>query len=95
MPMKSPVHPGKILKDCIEELGLSITEAAKHLQISRQALSNVINCHNRITAEMALRVSTVIGSSPEFWLNMQLNYDLAEARKNTDVSHLSPIEKVG
>ena len=83
MPMKSPVHPGRIVReDCIEPLGLTITKAAKVLGITRQALNNVVNCRSAISPEMAIRLSKAFGSSAETWLRMQLAYDLAQARKD-------------
>lgn len=83
MPMKSPVHPGRIVReDCIGPLGLTITKAAKVLGVSRQALNNVVNCKSGISPEMAIRLSKAFGSSPETWLRMQVAYDLAQARKD-------------
>ena len=82
MPMKNPPHPGgSIRRACLEPLGLSVTEGAKILGVSRQALNNVINGKSGISAEMALRLSKAFGSMPETWLRMQLAYDLAEVRK--------------
>jgi antitoxin HigA-1 len=83
MPMKNPPHPGRSIRNaCLEPLGLSVTEGAKVLGVTRQALSNVINCKAGISPEMAIRLSKAFGSTPETWLRMQLAYDLAEARKN-------------
>jgi len=83
MPMKNPVHPGRILRcDCIEYLNLTITEAAKVLGVTRQALNNVVNEKSGISAEMAIRVSKAFGGSPELWVRMQASWDLAQARKN-------------
>ena len=54
MPMKNPPHPGKVVRvSCLEPLGLSVTQGAKVLGVSRQALSNLVNCHARLSAEMA------------------------------------------
>jgi len=63
-------------------LGLSVTEGAKILGVTRQALNNVINSKSGISPEMAIRLSKAFGSTPETWLRMQLSYDLAQARKN-------------
>jgi antitoxin HigA-1 len=83
MPMKNPVHPGRILRfDCLEYLGLSVTEAAKILGVSRQALNNVVNEKAAVSAEMAIRISKAFGSTPDLWVRMQAAYDLAQARKN-------------
>jgi antitoxin HigA-1 len=83
MAMKNPVHPGRVVRhDCLEALGLSVTEGAKVLGVSRQALNNVVNGKSGISPEMAIRLSKAFGSTPETWLRMQLAYDLAAARKN-------------
>src|SRR5229473_632997 len=83
MPMKNPPHPGRsIRKACLEPLGLSVTEGAKALGVTRQALNNVVNGKSGISPEMAIRLSKAFGSTPETWLQMQLAYDLAAARKN-------------
>lgn len=81
MPMKNPPHPGQSVRlDCLEPLGLSVTEAAMRLGVTRQALNNVVNGKSGISPEMAIRLSKAFGSSPETWLGMQLDYDLAQAR---------------
>jgi addiction module HigA family antidote len=82
MPMKNPVHPGKIVRfDCLEPLGLNITEAAKALGVTRQALNNVVNEKAAISPEMAIRLSKAFGSTPETWVRIQAAYDLAQAMK--------------
>src|SRR5271155_1073264 len=82
MPMKNPVHPGLIVRhDCLEPLGLSVTEGAKVLGVTRQALNNVVNGKSGISPNMAIRLSKAFGSTPETWLRMQLAYDLAAALK--------------
>lgn len=81
MPMKNPPHPGRIVRqDCIEPLGLTITSAAKVLGVTRQALNNLVNGKAGISAEMAVRVSKAFGGSPDMWLRLQANYDLARLR---------------
>jgi len=84
MPMKNPPHPGGIIKDCIEELGLSVTHAAKVLDVTRPTLSRVINGKSAISPEMAIRLSLAFGSSAEMWLRMQTAYDLAQVRHHAD-----------
>ncbi len=82
MPMKNPVHPGRIVRqDCLEPLGLSVTKAAKVLGVSRQTLNNVVNEKAGISPEMAIRISKAFGGTAETWLQMQIKYDLAEVRK--------------
>jgi addiction module HigA family antidote len=81
--MKNPVHPGRIVRhDCLEPLGLSVTEGAKVLGITRQALNNLVNGKAAISPEMAVRLAKAFGSTAETWLRMQLAYDLAAARKD-------------
>ncbi len=82
MPMKNPAHPGRIVRSaCLEPLGLSVTEAAEILGVTRQTLNNVIHGNSGISPQMAIRLSKAFGSTPETWLRMQLVYDLAQARK--------------
>jgi len=83
MPMKNPPHPGRIVRqDCIEPLQLTITAAAKVLGVTRQTLNNLVNEKAGISAEMAVRISKAFGGSPEMWLRLQANYDLATIRKS-------------
>ena len=82
MTMKNPPHPGLTVRhDCLEPLGLTVTEGAKVLGVTRQALNNLVNGKSGISPEMAIRLSKAFGSSPETWLKMQLDYDLAQARQ--------------
>jgi addiction module HigA family antidote len=81
--MKNPAHPGRIVRhDCLEPLGLSVTEGAKVLGVTRQALNNVVNGKAAISPVMAIRLAKAFGSTAETWLRMQLAYDLAAARKD-------------
>lgn len=82
MPMKSPPHPGRVVyEECIVPLSLTITQAAKGLGISRNSLSRLINGHNGISPEMALRLSKAFGGSAESWLRQQGHFDLAQVQK--------------
>jgi antitoxin HigA-1 len=92
MPMKNPPHPGGIVKDCLEDLGLSVTDAAKVLDVTRPTLSKVINGKSAISPEMAIRLSLAFGSTPEMWLRMQLAYDLAQARNQAATIHVKRYE---
>ena len=81
MAMDNPPHPGGIVRrQCLESLGLSVTEAARGLGVTRQALSELINERTGVSVEMAIRLSKAFGSSPEVWLGMQMAYDLWQAR---------------
>lgn len=83
MSMKDPVHPGRVVRhDCLEPLGLTVTEGAKVLGVTRQALNNIVNGKSGISPEMAIRLTKAFGSTAETWLGMQLAYDLAAARKH-------------
>ena len=83
MPMKNPPHPGRIIRqDCIGPLGLTITEAAKVLGVTRQALNNLVNGKAGVSPEMAVRISKAFGGGPEMWLRLQANYDLARLRQD-------------
>ncbi|MBM3503845.1 MAG: HigA family addiction module antidote protein [Alphaproteobacteria bacterium] len=82
MPMKQPPHPGQsILLDCIEPLGLTVTETARQLGISRKQLSEVINGRAGISPEMAIRLDKAFGGGADTWLRLQVAYDLANAMK--------------
>ena len=81
MEMKNPVHPGELVKACLDDLGLSVAEAAKGLGITRQQLHNVVAGRSSITPEMAIRFEKAFGSTADTWLRMQMNYDLAQTRK--------------
>ena len=92
MLMHSPPHPGEVIKElCLEPLGLTITDAAKGLGISRKTLSSILNGKAGISPEMAVRLSIAFNTSSESWLNQQTQYELWQAeqhRKELDVSHL-------
>jgi len=78
--MKNPPHPGELVGDNLDELGVSVSDAAKALGISRQQLHNVIAGRYGITPEMAMRLEKALGSTADTWLRMQMNYDLAQLR---------------
>ena len=84
---RRPTHPGAILKNLyILPLDLTITKLSEILGVSRKALSNIVNENKSITPLMALRLSKGFpNSTPDSWLNLQKNYDLWQAEKNTDV----------
>jgi addiction module HigA family antidote len=81
MEMKNPVRPGLLVNECLNDLGLSVAEAAKGLGVTRQQLHNVIAGRSRVTSEMAIRFERAFGSTADTWLRMQMNYDLAQTRK--------------
>ena len=82
MNMFNPPHPGRLVRqECLEPLGLSVTEGAKALGVTRQALNNLVNGKAGISAEMAVRLAAAFGGGPEVWLRMQANYDLAQVKQ--------------
>ncbi len=94
MPMKNPPHPGlSVRRDCLEPLGLSVTEAARKLGVSRKQLSDIVNCHSGISPGMAIRLDKAFGGGADTWFRLQAAYDLARAMKQADrikVERLSP-----
>jgi addiction module HigA family antidote len=85
MTMHNPPHPGEVIRElCLEPLGLSVTEAAEGLGVSRKTLSAILNGRAGISPEMAIRLSKAFNTSAESWLNQQLQYDLWMAKKNSE-----------
>ena len=83
MPMHDPPHPGAFIRrQCLEPLGLTVTEAAKGLAVSRNTLSLLLNGRLGISPEMAIRLSQAFGGSPVSWLQQQMQYDLWRALTN-------------
>jgi len=95
MPMKNPPHPGRIVRqECVEPLGLTVTAAAKGLGVTRKALSELVNGKSGISPEMAVRLAKAFGSSPEMWLGLQMDYDLAQVQTKAGrikVRKLAPV----
>jgi addiction module HigA family antidote len=79
MQMFNPPHPGFVLRDYLGDI--SVTAAAEHLGVTRAALSRILNGNAGISAEMALRLSEALGTSPDLWIGMQGKYDLWRASK--------------
>ena len=90
--MKNPPHPGGLIKDNIEELGLSVAEAAEGLGVTRQQLYRVIRGENGISPEMAVRLEKAFGGTADFWLRMQMSWDLAQVRSNAGKIKVKPLE---
>lgn len=84
-----PSHPGKVLRDIyLEPLGLGQSEAAENLGVTRKTLSLLLNEHQGISAEMALRLAKAFNTTPELWLNMQNSYDLWMIKKKLSLSEI-------
>jgi antitoxin HigA-1 len=94
MRMKNPPHPGQhVLKDCLEPLGLSITKGAEVLGVTRLTLSNLVNGRNGISPEMSVRLAKAFGGSPEVWLGMQMDYDLAQVLRKATRIKVKPVRE--
>ncbi|MBW2703392.1 MAG: HigA family addiction module antidote protein [Deltaproteobacteria bacterium] len=82
MRMHNPPHPGEVIRVlCLEPLGMSVTEAAEHLGVSRKTLSAVLNGRSGVSPEMAIRLSIAFDTTPESWLSMQMECDLWKSEK--------------
>jgi len=93
MPMKKPCHPGEILREAIvDELGLTITAAAKGLGVSRKQLSEILNARAGISPEMAIRLEKGVGSTAGHWLRLQVAFDLANAQKHAKRLNVRKLE---
>ena len=79
MRMHNPPHPGEVLRDYLG--GISVTDAARHLGVTRASLSRILNGSAGISAEMALRLSEAMGTNPELWTGMQTQYELWQASR--------------
>lgn len=89
-----PIHPGQVLKEMyLEPLTLNQTDAATNLGVARKTLSMLLNGHQGISAEMALRLSKAFNTTPELWLNMQRNYDLWNAGQRVKLSQIKVFRK--
>lgn len=89
--MYNPAHPGRILKNDLA--GQSITEVARHLGIARVTLSRILNQQAGVTAEMSLKLSEALGTSPDFWFKMQAQYDFWQASRKKR-KKVAPLKRV-
>ena len=91
--MKNPIHPGLLVKECLDDLRLTVAEAAAALHITRQQLYNIVAGRSGVTPEMAIRFEKAFGSTADTWLRMQANHDLAQARRQASemvIERLAP-----
>ena len=80
--MHNPPHPGEVIRElCLKPLDLTVTDAARHLGVSRKALSELLNGRAGVSPEMAIRLSIAFDTTPESWLSMQMEFDLWNASK--------------
>jgi addiction module HigA family antidote len=92
MKMYNPPHPGEIIKGLwLDPMGVSITDAAQAMGVSRKTLSKIINGKARVTPEIAVRLSIALGSSAESWLAHQAAYDLWQIEEHRDEMHVTPL----
>ena len=89
--MYNPAHPGEVLREFLE--GRSIGDVASHIGISRVTLSKILNQRSSVTAEMSLRLSAALGTSPSLWFDMQKNWEFAQARRRKlpKIERLTPL----
>ena len=93
MAMKNPPHPGlSIRHDCLEPLGLTVSDAARHLGVSRKQLSSIINGRAGISPEMAIRLDKAFGGGASTWYHIQAAYDLAQAVKRAGDIRVERVE---
>lgn len=93
--MHNPPHPGEVLRDGVfTDTGITVTEFAKRIGVTRVALSRVLNCKAGISADMSVRLAAALGGSAESWLHMQANYDLWQAEKalKREVAKIEPLK---
>ena len=94
MPMKNPPHPGLSVRyDCLEPLGLNVTEAAKKLGVSRKQLSDIVNGRSGISPEMAIRLDNAFGGGAATWCRMHAAYNLAQTMKRAGKIEVERIER--
>lgn len=74
----TPVHPGEVLKDELEEMGLSQSALAEHIKVLPKTINEICRGKRGISAEMAVKLSRALGASPQFWLNFQNNWELCQ-----------------
>ncbi|GEO05497.1 transcriptional regulator [Adhaeribacter aerolatus] len=88
MIMFNPPHPGEILREYTDATELSVTQIAAKLHISRKVLSQILNGHAGISAEMAWKLSAAFSTTPDVWINLQKQYDLWQAKQKVDISQI-------
>ena len=89
--MKNPPHPGWMIKETIEDTGISMRELAERMDVSPAALSRLANGKATLTGEMAVKMAAVIGGSARVWMAMMADFQAAQAEKEVDVSNLKPL----
>ena len=86
----TPVHPGAVLQDELEEIGLTQTALAKHIRVLPKTVNELCRGKRGISAEMAMKLSRALGGNPQFWLNLQNNWELSQLDE-TDFKNIEPV----
>ena len=86
----TPIHPGDVLQDELEEIGLTQSALAKHIRVLPKTVNEICRKKRGISAEMAMKLSKALGGSPQFWLNLQNNWELSQL-KETVFKGIKPI----
>ncbi|MCY3845005.1 MAG: HigA family addiction module antitoxin [Acidobacteria bacterium] len=95
MGANDPIHPGEHLAEILDELGISQHRLARAVGVPPRRINDVVRGRRSITADTALRIGRALGTTPEFWLNLQRMYDLDRARASADVSRIKPLIAAG
>jgi addiction module HigA family antidote len=87
----TPVHPGEVLKDELEEIGLTQSALAKHIVVLPKTINEICRGRRGISAEMALKLSKALGGSPQFWLNLQSNWEISQIDETAyeEIKHIA------
>lgn len=91
--LQTPVHPGEILKaEFLDEMGISAGKLSRHINVPRTRIERLIKEETAMTIDTAVRLSKAFGTTPDFWMNLQVNYDLVSSANKIDVSGITPLE---
>ena len=86
----TPVHPGEVLRDELDEVGLTQSALAKHIGVLPKTINEICRKKRGISAEMAMKLSKALGGSPRFWLNLQNNWEISQLNE-PDFTKIQPI----
>ena len=90
MQINTPIHPGEVLRDELEEIGLPQSTLAKHIGVLPKTINEICRKKRGISADMAMKLSKALGGSPRFWLNLQNNWEISQLNE-TDFKEIKPI----
>ena len=92
MTLKKPSHPGEVLEELyLEPLGMSPIGLAKRLNVPRTRIERLVRGQTSLSVDTAMRLARFFGNTPEFWMNLQRAYDIAQARETVDLSNITPL----